>query len=261
MKATVASFFLLLLAFQVALAAPEVTIKVLEKGEGPKIESGMVAVVAYKLTLDNDLIVENRSKRDPFRFVVGQDGIIPGFSEAVIGMQIGERRMARIPPELGYGPIDQGVIPGDSFLNFEVELLQIKTDHDHDGDGLQDHADEEHGDHDHDGDGQPDHSEAEHVGHDHDNHDGHDHNGDGIPDHEGDMSKKLRDVEYLNKRHARDLVTPAMFEYLIRDFFTKPWRYEDGPIKILKATAKVMLAFLMIAVLAYGAYRGKLWTL
>ena len=263
MRTKLLSLFLLLLTVHPALAAPEVTIEVLKKGEGPKIESGMVAVVSYKLTLDNDLIIENRSKRNPFRFVIGQDGIIPGFSQAVVGMQIGERRKVRIPPELGYGPIDQGVIPGDSFLNFEVELLQIKTDHDHDGDGVQDHTDDDHVDHDHDGDGQPDHSDAEHSNHDHDHgdHDGHDHNGDGIPDHEGNMSEKLRDVEYLNQRHAQDLVTPAMFEYLIRDFFTKPWRYEDGPVKILKATGKVMLAFLLIGLLGYWAYRRKLWTL
>ena len=253
---------LLLLTAQITMAAPEVTIKVLKQGEGPKIKSGMVAVVAYKLTLDNDLIIENRSKRNPYRFVIGQEGIIPGFSQGVTGMQIGERRMVRIPPELGYGPIDQGVIPGDSFLNFDVELLQIKTDHDHDGDGVQDHADEDHVAHDHDGDGKADHADADHHDeHDHGDHEGHDHDGDGIADHEGNLSEQLKDVEYLNKRHAQDLVTPAMFEYLIRDFFTKPWRYEDGPVKILKAAGKVVLAFLLIGLLAFGAYRKKLWTL
>jgi tetratricopeptide (TPR) repeat protein len=41
------------------------------------------------------------------------------------------------------------------------------ADHDHDGDGVQDHAAAAHPEHDHDGDGVADHAAADHVGHDH----------------------------------------------------------------------------------------------
>lgn len=75
------------------------------------------------------------------------------------------------------------------------------ADHDHDGDGVQDHAPEDHDhaaageDHDHDGDGAADHAaeDHDHADHDHDGdgtadhaaeeHADHDHDGDGKADH------------------------------------------------------------------------------
>ena len=40
-----------------------------------------------------------------------------------------------------------------------------------------------------------------------------------------------------NRPDARNLDKPAMFEYLIRDFFTKPWRYADSPGLTWQASA------------------------
>jgi ABC-type nickel/cobalt efflux system permease component RcnA len=49
----------------------------------------------------------------------------------------------------------------------DIDLLEGHDDHDHDGDGIQDHAPEDHDDdHDHDGDGEQDHAPEDHDDHD-----------------------------------------------------------------------------------------------
>ena len=51
---------------------------------------------------------------------------------------------------------------------------------------------------------------------------------------------------FENRPDARNLDKPAMFEYLIRDFFTRPWRYDDSPQLIWKANAfMTLLVFLL----------------
>lgn len=62
--------------------------------------------------------------RTPFSFTVGS-GVIEGWSLGVVGMKIGEVRLLKIPSELGYGEFDQGTIPANSDLFFDVELLAI----------------------------------------------------------------------------------------------------------------------------------------
>ena len=66
----------------------------------------------------------------PFTFVVGATGtsesVIPGFSQGVQGMPVGGTRALMMPSSLGYGAQGvQGVIPGNTGLVFEVELVKV----------------------------------------------------------------------------------------------------------------------------------------
>ena len=53
--------------------------------------------------------------------------VIKGWDQGVKGMKVGGKKLV-IPPELGYG--DQGagnVIPPNTTLYFEVELLEVEV--------------------------------------------------------------------------------------------------------------------------------------
>ena len=54
-------------------------------------------------------------------------GVISGFSQGVIGMQVGGVRRVVIPPNLGYGAAGSPpAIPGNATLIFEIELLSLQ---------------------------------------------------------------------------------------------------------------------------------------
>ena len=63
----------------------------------------------------------------PFQFKLGGKQVIAGWDEGVEGMKIGGKRELIIPPDLGYGGRDvgSGLIPANSTLDFEVELLKV----------------------------------------------------------------------------------------------------------------------------------------
>src|ERR1041385_8432498 len=62
----------------------------------------------------------------PFDFPLGARQVIPGWDEGVEGMKVGGKGELIIPPDLAYGPrAVGGVIPANSTLDFEVELLKV----------------------------------------------------------------------------------------------------------------------------------------
>ena len=68
----------------------------------------------------------SRGADETLPVTLGEGRVIPGFEQAVYGMQEGGRRIVTIPSDLAYGP--QGrppVIPGDSTLVFVMDLVEV----------------------------------------------------------------------------------------------------------------------------------------
>ena len=86
---------------------------------------GQAVTVHYQGSLLNGKIFDSSLIRhEPATFRIGQ--VIEGWNEALQTMKKGEKRTLIIPPELGYGEYGYpGVIPPDSFLIFDVELLDF----------------------------------------------------------------------------------------------------------------------------------------
>lgn len=69
--------------------------------------------------------VDSSINSTPIDFVIGRlDAVFPGWDEGVTGMKVGGTRQLIIPPDLGLGAQTNGVIPPNSTLVMEVELLK-----------------------------------------------------------------------------------------------------------------------------------------
>jgi len=97
--------------------------KILKQGSGPSPSDGALVTVHYTgWLLDGTVFDSSKDAGKPASFRVG--GVIEGWNEALKSMKKGETRLLVIPPELGYGEGGYpGIIPGNAFLVFEVELL------------------------------------------------------------------------------------------------------------------------------------------
>ena len=96
-------------------------------GVGTLAEKYSIATVHYTGKLQDGTVFDSSQKIGrPLRFTLGVGQVIDGWDQGVIGMKVGGQRKLKIPPELGYGSQDLGVIPPNSTLIFEVELLEIE---------------------------------------------------------------------------------------------------------------------------------------
>lgn len=90
----------------------------LEVGTGDPVNQGTTPTVTYTVWLTNGTEVDAGT----FSFLFGNNRVIAGFEDGLLGTLVGGTRRMVIPPNRGYGAQPQGDIPPGSVLIFEVTV-------------------------------------------------------------------------------------------------------------------------------------------
>jgi len=99
---------------------------VITEGEGEKPSATDTVTVHYNGTfLNGETFDSSYERNEPAVFPLNR--VISGWTEGVQLMSIGSKYLFTIPSDLAYGPNGNPPrIPGNSVLQFEIELLEIK---------------------------------------------------------------------------------------------------------------------------------------
>jgi FKBP-type peptidyl-prolyl cis-trans isomerase FkpA len=97
-------------------------------GTGDEATTGKTVSVHYTGTLtDGSTFDSSLDRGKPFEFQLGAGRVIKGWDQGVVGMKVGGKRKLTIPSDLAYGARGfPPVIPPDSTLVFEIELLAVR---------------------------------------------------------------------------------------------------------------------------------------
>jgi FKBP-type peptidyl-prolyl cis-trans isomerase len=100
--------------------------RVLESGTGTSPVSRFDTVtVEYQGWLVNNRIFDRSRPQETTTFVVG--GVIPGWTEALMKMKVGDRWQIVVPANLGYGENGMNnIIPPDQTLVFLIRLVKVE---------------------------------------------------------------------------------------------------------------------------------------
>ena len=99
-----------------------------QTGDGRLAKVGKRVSIRYVGRLpDGTAILGTTDDPKTEQWWLGDDVVIRGITEAVTGMKAGGKRTVLIPPELHWGrKAYGGVIPENTILTFEIELVSVE---------------------------------------------------------------------------------------------------------------------------------------
>lgn len=101
--------------------------KVVTPGTGDRPRPGNTVRMHYSGKMLTGQEFDSSYRRgEPFQFILGKDGVVPGWVETTLSMQPGEQRIIVLPPEMAYGDKGIGPIPPGSWLVFQIELIDFQ---------------------------------------------------------------------------------------------------------------------------------------
>ncbi|MBP5326519.1 MAG: FKBP-type peptidyl-prolyl cis-trans isomerase [Bacteroidales bacterium] len=124
-------------------ATPETSglyIIVNKKGKGEPVQIGSTIAVNYtgrlmngkvfdssieKVAKENNILDPSR-KYEPFEYQVGATSLIRGWDEGLMNQPAGSSLTLIMPSRLGYGSRENGAIPANSPLIFDIEIVSVK---------------------------------------------------------------------------------------------------------------------------------------
>ncbi|MEM6317307.1 MAG: FKBP-type peptidyl-prolyl cis-trans isomerase [Bacteroidota bacterium] len=107
--------------------------KIDQIGTGRKPQVGDYLALNFKGKLLDGTLFEASELNDPFVFQVGYRQVIRGWDLGIREFPLGSKGVIYIPPNLAYGQRGAGqLIPPNSALQFEVEVVKILTESEYD---------------------------------------------------------------------------------------------------------------------------------
>uniref|UniRef100_A0AAY5EN77 peptidylprolyl isomerase n=1 Tax=Electrophorus electricus TaxID=8005 RepID=A0AAY5EN77_ELEEL len=109
------------------LPEPEVKIEVLYKPFLCHRKSKYGDILLSNACLFCITSTRHHGDKNPVWFTLGIREVIKGWDKGLQNMCAGERRKLTIPPALAYGKEGKGVIPPESSLIFDIEVMEIRN--------------------------------------------------------------------------------------------------------------------------------------
>ena len=107
----------------------ELQVTDIEIGDGKEAVKGALITTQYRGFLQNGTQFDSsHDKGKAFQCVIGTGRVIKGWDQGLMGMKVGGKRKLFVPAHLAYGDRGMGkIIPPNSDLSFEIELLEVLT--------------------------------------------------------------------------------------------------------------------------------------
>jgi peptidylprolyl isomerase len=89
-------------------------------------KQGDTVRVHYRGRLRDGSVFDETFDHEPLRFTIGGGQLIPGFEEAVVGMEPGDSKTAELPVEKAFGPyLEERVVevPKNKFARWDPQPL------------------------------------------------------------------------------------------------------------------------------------------
>jgi len=96
-------------------------------GEGDSPQDGDIVTMNFIASLPDGTEVGNSyGQGAPVVAIVGRDVLLPGWEEGLRLMKVGGKARMVLPPELAFGAEGYGMIPPDSVVLLEIEIISIE---------------------------------------------------------------------------------------------------------------------------------------
>ena len=99
-----------------------------QKGNGDKVTKGKTVTVHYTGRLLDGTVFDSSVERgEPFSFKIGENQVIQGWDQGLLGQTVGSKLQLIIPSSMAYGERGAGgqILPY-SPLQFDVEIISVK---------------------------------------------------------------------------------------------------------------------------------------
>ncbi len=91
-----------------------------------EVQNGSAVQIHFTGTLDYNSIFDQTQKGQPFQFTVGEENVIRGLSEGLVGMKVGEKKNVRVRPEDAYGLHNENLLKTVALASLPQEI-QVGT--------------------------------------------------------------------------------------------------------------------------------------